>query len=328
MSAEFRVFHRLEEIPEDFGPSALTIGNFDGVHAGHRRILRRVVAVAAERGLRPSALTFDPHPTRIVAPARAPRLMTTPAQRAEIMRAEGILQVVILPFDQKFSHLAPERFVEQIVVESLGARAVLVGDNFRFGFQHAGDTRLLAALGERLGFTTEIVPAVRLRGETVSSSAARRLIQAGQVSRAARALERPYGVEGDVIPGHGVGSRQTVPTLNLRTSAELLPAAGVYVTRTFDLDCGQQWDSVTNVGYRPTFGGNELTIETFLLTWLTGDPPRRIRVEFLYRLRDERKFPSPAELKVQILRDVRRAQAFFRRASRWVSGRPPDRAVS
>ncbi len=317
-----RVYHSLDEIPPDFGPSALTIGNFDGVHAGHRRILRRVVEVAAERRLTPSVLTFDPHPTRIVAPSRAPRLMTTPEQRAHLMESEGIRHVVILPFNQPFSELSPERFVEQILVQSLGARAVLVGENFRFGHKHAGDIRLLAELGNRFSYTIEVVPAVTLRGAMVSSSTARLLVAAGQVSKAARALSRPYGIEGEVVPGRGVGSKQTVPTLNLRTSAELLPATGVYVTQTYDLDSSRNWPSVTNIGYRPTFDGEGLSIETFLLSWLTGDPPARIRVDFLERLRDERKFASPEDLKVQILKDVRRAQAFFRRVEKWVKTGP------
>jgi len=328
MSTDCRIYRSLEDIPEDFGPSALTIGNFDGVHAGHRRIMRRVAAVASERGFKPSALTFHPHPTRIVAPARAPRLMTTPEQRVEIMAEEGIRQVVILPFSEEFSHFSPERFVEEILVRRLKVQAVLVGGNFRFGYRHAGDTRLLAGLGGRFGFTTEIVPAVRLRGEVVSSSAARGLIAAGQVSRAARALERPYAIEGRVVPGHGVGSKQTVPTLNLSTDAELLPATGVYVTRTYDLEGPGEWDSITNVGYRPTFGGTDLSIETFLLSWLTSESPVRMRLEFLHRLREERKFATPAELQAQILSDVRRAQAFFRRASKWVSGGSPVRSVS
>lgn len=328
MKPDYRVYRSLDELPDDFGPSALTIGNFDGVHAGHRRILRRVAAVAAEGGLESCVLTFHPHPTRVVAPARAPRLMTTPEQRTAIMAEEGIRHVVILPFNEEFSRIPPERFVEEILVRRLKVRAVLVGENFRFGYRHAGDTRLLSELGGRFGFTTEIVPAVRFRGEVVSSSAARRLIAAGQVTGAARALERPYAIDGRVIPGRGIGSKETVPTLNLATDAELLPATGVYVTRTHDPDTGRVWQSVTNIGYRPTFGGSDLSVETFLLSWLTGEAPRRIHLEFLYRLREERKFASPAALKTQILADVRRAQAFLRRIRKWVRGSSPVQAVS
>ncbi|MCC6857197.1 MAG: bifunctional riboflavin kinase/FAD synthetase [Bryobacterales bacterium] len=317
MPSVFRVFRSLDEIPPDFGPSAVTIGNFDGVHAGHRRILRRIVSVAAARGLKASAVTFDPHPATVVAPSRAPVLLTTPQQRAGLMRAGGIEQVLIVPFDLEFSRITPERFAREVLAGRLGARVVLVGENFRFGHRHAGDTRLLKELGAGLGFETEIVPAVKVRGVLVSSSAVRKLISSGDVSRAARLLEKPYALEGRVVPGQGVGSRQTVPTLNLEPPGELLPRTGVYITRTEDPDHGRHWPSVTNVGYRPTFHGDRLTIETFLLAWLSGDPPGRIRVEFLKRLRDERRFPSAAELKNQILRDVARAQAFFRRCGKW-----------
>lgn len=310
-----KVYRSLNAVPADFGPAALTIGNFDGVHFGHRRILRRLKAIAAERAWKPSVLTFDPHPTRVVAPERAPHLMTSPERRCELMAEEGIEQVLILPFTRELAQLSPEEFVSRLLVGRLGARAVLVGDNFRFGHRHAGDVRILADLGRRLGFETEIVPAVRCRGRVVSSSGIRELLQAGCVSLAARLLQHPYGLEGEVVSGRGVGSKQTVPTLNLATLAELIPARGVYVTRTRDLDGGRQWNSITNIGYRPTFGrSDELSIETFLLHPPAGDSPRHIEVEFLWRVRDERKFASPEELKAQILKDVDVARRYFRHA--------------
>jgi riboflavin kinase/FMN adenylyltransferase len=301
---------------DHFGPSALTIGNFDGVHAGHREILQRVVELARERGWKPSVLTFDPHPARIVAPERAPRLLTTPEERARLMRAEGIEQVLILPFTPELAAFTPERFVREIVVERLEARAVLVGDNFRFGHEHAGDTRLLAELGRQYGFLVEALPAIRMRGRVVSSSEVRRLIDAGNVALAGRLLERPYALTGEVVSGQGIGSKQTVPTLNLAPAAEVFPARGVYITRTGDLEAGRRWNSVTNIGTRPTFGGDSVTVETFLLDPLEGASPRAIRVEFLRRLREERRFADAASLKQQILRDVGRAQTYFRRVSR------------
>ncbi len=299
---------------EHFGPTALTIGNFDGVHAGHREILRRVVELARERGWKPSVLTFDPHPARIVAPERAPRLLTTPEDRARLMREEGIEQVLILPFTLELAGFSPERFVREIVVERLEARAVLVGDNFRFGHQHAGDTRLLAELGLRYDFLVEAVPAVRMRGRVVSSSEVRRLIETGSVGLAGRLLARPYALEGEVVSGQGIGSKQTVPTLNLAPAAEVMPARGVYVTRTTDAASGHRWISVTNIGTRPTFGGDSVTVETFLLDPLEDASPRAIRVEFLKRLREERRFEDAAALKAQILRDVARVKTYFRRA--------------
>jgi riboflavin kinase/FMN adenylyltransferase len=309
-----RIFGSLEEARGAFGPAALTIGNFDGVHTGHTQILRRVCEVAKERGLKASALTFDPHPTKIVAPERMPRLMTTPEQRCRVMEQEGIAQVLILPFTRELSQISPEQFVRGILVEALDARAVFVGANFRFGHKHAGDTHLLQELGVKLGFEVEVIPPVTIRGVAVSSSEIRRRIELGDVSRAARLLGRPYALEGDVVRGHGVGAKQTVPTLNLSTPAEALPGRGVYISKTHALDqSGSDWPSVTNVGYRPTFGGDELSIETFLLAQLEGPAPGRIRVEFLRRLRAEKKFANPEELKAQILRDVGRAQSYFRR---------------
>ncbi len=316
MPAAPRVFRSLEEIPAGFGPCALSIGNFDGVHLGHRQIFRQVVALARERGWRASAMTFHPHPARVVAPERAPHLLSTPEERVAWMAAEGIEQVLILPFTEAFSHLTPEEFLGRLVAARLGARAVLVGGNFRFGYRQSGDPAVLAALGRRFGFDATVVPSVRLRGWPISSSAVRRWIEAGHVSRAARLLARPYGLSGEVVSGFGIGSKQTVPTLNLKTGAEVLPARGVYITGVLDLDDGRRWPSVTNIGFRPTFQGESLTIETYLLAPLNGETPRRIRVDFLRRVREERAFPSAESLKSQILRDVARAQAFFRRAAR------------
>ncbi len=306
------IFRGLEEASGRFGPCALSIGNFDGVHAGHRRIFRRVVEWSHEQGWKPSALTFDPHPARIVAPQRAPRLLTTPEQRAALMAAEGIQQILILPFTREVAHLTPEEFVRDVLVGRLGVRAVLVGSNFRFGHLHAGDTARLAELGRQYGFVTEVVPAIKLRGRVISSSEIRRLIESGDVAKAARLLARPYSVEGEIVPGRGIGSAQTVPTLNLNTPSEVLPAPGVYITRTQDLDSERAWTAVTNVGFRPTFGGSGLSVETFLLDRLVGEPPCRIRLDFLRRLRGERKFPSAESLKAQILRDAERARRYFR----------------
>jgi riboflavin kinase / FMN adenylyltransferase len=309
-----QVYHTLSETPADFGPSALTIGNFDGLHKGHRGIIRRVVAIAREHGWKPSVLTFDPHPTRVVAPERTPSLLTSPLKRAELMREEGIEQVLILPFDRPLAALTPEEFVRTVVAGRLGAKAVFVGENFRFGRGQAGDVRLLAELGRRYGFTAQAIPAVSCRGRIVSSSGVRELVRRGEVSRAARYLERPYSLCGEVVRGRGVGSQETVPTLNLETTAEIIPANGVYVTRTSDLDDGRRWRSISNIGYRPTFGESEkLTIETFLLDPLELGAPRRIEVEFLWRVRPERRFEDSAALKQQILRDVAAAGRFFRR---------------
>ncbi len=315
-----KVFRSLEAVPRDFGPCALTIGNFDGVHLGHRKILRRLVEMAGERGWKSAALTFDPHPTRIVAPARTPLLLTSPERRAELMATEGVDQVLILPFTLEVAALPPDAFVRDLVVARLGARAVLVGENFHFGRDQSGDVSTLRQFGLSAGFETEIVGALTCRGRRVSSSAIRELLPAGRVSLAARFLGRPYSLDGEVVGGRGIGSKQTVPTLNLQTAADVIPATGVYATRTRDLNDGREWNSITNIGRRPTFGGSDrLTIETFLLDPFDGRDPAHIRVAFLCRMREERKFSSAEELKSRILKDARAAQAYFRRLAGWTS---------
>ena len=301
--------------------SAVTIGNFDGVHVAHRELFRCVIEAARENGLRPLVLTFDPHPASVVKPDKAPRLLTTMEERRALIREAGIEDVVVLPFAAEIARLSPQEFVERVLIERLQARIVVVGDNFHFGHRQSGDTKTLTELGQRFGFETRIVGAVKRRGHMVSSSSVRRLVEAGNVALAARLLERPYSLAGDVVPGEGIGSKQTVPTLNLQTKAEALPARGVYITRTRDLDDGRRWNSITNVGYRPTFDGHTLSIETFLLQPLKEPSPKHIQVEFCRRVRDERKFDSPEELKAQILRDVGRAQAFFRRLAGWIPAR-------
>lgn len=327
-----RIFRSLEEARPGFPPSAVTIGNFDGVHAGHRELMRRTVRLARELGVKPSALTFHPHPATVVAPERIPRLLSTPDERCALMAAEGIEQVLIMPFDAALSHLSPEEFFRQVVVQDLGARAVVVGENFRFGYRQAGGTEDLKRLAAEHGVRAEIVPPLEIRGVRVSSSEIRRLLAEGNVSRANRLLERPYSISGSVVPGAGRGSREVVPTLNLETSSldeatAALPASGVYVTRTEDLDADRRWNSITNVGYRPTFDGRHLTIETYLLDPFEPPSPRRIRLEFLRRLRPERKFQSAAELRAQIAIDVEAALAFFRRLERFrpslLARRPP-----
>jgi riboflavin kinase/FMN adenylyltransferase len=322
MPGGFRVFTNLEEATGQFGPSAVTIGNFDGVHRGHQRLLQRVGEEAQVQGLRPSVVTFDPHPAQVVAPGRAPRLLNTPRQRTEWMRRAGIEQVLILPFDLPFSQRPAEDFVGDVLAARLGARVVVVGENFRFGRGHLGDTALLVSLGSRYGYKVSVVPALRVRGRMVSSSEVRRLVEAGKVALAARLLGHAFALSGDIVTGRGVGSRKTVPTLNLAAGSGVLPATGVYVTRTRELDNGRAWPSVTNVGCRPTFGGGDLIVETFLLDPLEGETPRRISVEFLHRLREERKFEDAGRLREQILRDVARARAWHRRAKRWL--RPVD----
>jgi riboflavin kinase/FMN adenylyltransferase len=311
-----KVFRSVLDVPQDFGPSAVTIGNFDGLHIGHREIMQRLTAIAREGGLIPTVLTFDPHPARVLAPDRAPPLITTVEQKLRRFEGEGIEAVLLLPFSLEFAKLTPEEFATQILAQTLKARCVLVGGDFRFGHRQSGDVETLRALGTRLGFTLQPIAEIGARGERVSSSAIRKLVMAGRVSRACRTMGEPFALEGDVVKGQGIGSKKTVPTLNLAPGNELLPKTGVYVTRTRDRDSGRDWRSITNVGYRPTFGGDSLTVENFLLDPFDGDTPARIEVAFLAFMRDERKFENPELLKAQILQDVRAASGFHRRLAR------------
>jgi riboflavin kinase/FMN adenylyltransferase len=294
--------------------TVVTIGNFDGVHIGHRHLLREVVEAAAKVGAKPAVLTFDPHPARVVAPERAPRLLSTMEERRALMAAAGIDEVMVLPFTAEVARLSPEEFVRDILVAKLGAKVVLVGENFRFGHKQAGDMDGLIALGKRYGFEVRHAESVTCRGQVVSSSAIRKFIETGDVGMAWRFLGRPYSIVGDVVRGRGVGSKVTVPTINMTTAAEVLPATGVYVTRTLEIGTGRRWNSISNIGYRPTFesAAPELSIETFLLDPLFGDAPSRIVVTFLHRVREEKKFESPELLKAQIFRDVKQARSFFR----------------
>jgi riboflavin kinase/FMN adenylyltransferase len=300
-----------------FGPSAVAIGVFDGVHTGHQELLKATVKAARELGAKPTVLTFDPHPACVVAPDRAPKLLYPVDERCRLLKQYGIEQILVLPFTKEVAQLPPEDFAEGILAAGLHPRAVIVGETFRFGYRQGGNVNTLREFGAKSGFEIRAIPAVRRRGVVVSSSEIRKMVEIGAVEKSGRLLGRPYSLSGDVVKGHGIGHKQTVPTLNLSTSAELLPMRGVYVTRTSDLDDERKWNSITNIGVRPTFGGDlAMSIETFLLSPFSEPTPSRIKVEFLRRVREERKFETPEALKSQIMRDVGRAQALFRRLAK------------
>ena len=310
------VFYSLEEARHGFGPCAIAIGNFDGVHIGHRSLIRKTVAYANANGLVPGVLTFHPHPAVVVAPERVPEMICTLEERVQLLLAAGAKHILVLPFTADVAGLKPEEFVSQILIDGLDTRAVFVGENFRFGHRQAGTPEVLRALGQQHGFLSQFLKPVTFRGEIVSSSLIRNYLASGNVSRAARLLGRCFAIEGQIVTGHGVGAKQTVPTLNLRPSPGQVTPRGVYITETISTSDSRRWPSITNVGVRPTFGGDELTIETFLLDPLGTGSPEHIRVEFRRFVRTERQFPNPAELKTQILRDVARAQRYWRRVSK------------
>jgi riboflavin kinase/FMN adenylyltransferase len=293
--------------------SVLAIGNFDGIHLGHQAILRATVDRAQTLNAVSTALTFDPSPRKVLHPESAPPRLSTNAQRLEWFNALGLEAVVVLPFTLDLARLSPAEFVEQILVRDLSVRAILVGENFRFGHKQAGDVKLLSELGAKHGFDVVIVPPVVYRGEVVSSTIIRREVAEGDVSHAARLLGRPFALTGEVVSGTGTGRRFTFPTLNLAAEQELLPARGVYITRSCFEGQTRSHRSVTNIGLRPTFNGSSLSIETHLLDTQLATAPKRMEVRFWKRLREEKKFTGPEELRAQIASDIARANKFFSR---------------
>jgi riboflavin kinase/FMN adenylyltransferase len=296
--------------------SVLAIGNFDGIHLGHQAILRATVERARALNAVSTALTFDPSPRKVLRPESAPPRLSTNAQRMDWFNALGLEAVVVLPFTLDLARLTPEEFVLQILVRDLHVKAVLVGQDFKFGHKQAGNAKLLSDLGKLHGFEVVIVPPVLYRREVVSSTIIRREVACGDVSHAARLLGRPFALTGEVVSGTGTGRRFTFPTLNLAVEQELLPARGVYITRTCFEGETRSHRSVTNIGMRPTFNGSALSVETHLLDLEMETTPKRIEVRFWNRLREEKKFNSPEELRAQIARDIARANKFFSRLRR------------
>ncbi|HZU22000.1 MAG TPA: bifunctional riboflavin kinase/FAD synthetase [Terriglobales bacterium] len=306
-----QVFRSFEQVPDDFGPAVVSVGNFDGVHAAHREVLARVVSRARETAGRAVAVTFEPHPMRVLRPDLAPRLITTPAVKLRLLAETGIDAVLLLPFTRDLSLMQPREFATEVLCRRLHTREVHEGFNFHFGHRAQGDVEMLKAMGAELGFAVVVYEAQRMRGDVVSSSRIRELIAAGKVARANRLLGRCFSIVSNAGRGRGYGHRFTVPTINLTRYDELTPRDGVYVTCT---RVGQErFQSVTNIGTRPTFGTESFAIETHLLNFhpVEVNSETEIEIGFLYRLRDEQKFPSVEALREQITRDVRRATHYF-----------------
>lgn len=310
-----KIFRSLAEIPVDFGSVVATIGNFDGVHCGHRWVIDRVNARAHELGLRSLALTFDPHPVRVLRPEAAHSLITPLHSKLEQLATTGIDATLVLPFTQEISRLTPEAFARLILRDAMRVREVHEGENFRFGYRAAADMQGLAELGAQLGFTVHAYSPFLVRDAAISSSRIRTLIAAGDVSHARALLGRPFSLESTPASGRGYGTRYTVPTINLAPYPELLPGNGVYVTQIVigEGAAGERFNAVTNVGNRPTFGEDSFAVESHLLDFhpiaLAEDTP--VSVSFLVRLRAEMRWPSPEALRAQIALDVQRAARYF-----------------
>ncbi len=314
-----QIFRKLEEVPATDGGTVVTVGNFDGVHCAHQAVLAEVVKRARALEARSLAVTFEPHPMRILRPDAAPRLLTPLEMKLELLARAAVDAVLLLPFTRDLSLTPPEDFAREVLSLGLRAREVQEGENFRFGHRAQGDVRQLADFGRKFGFLVKIYPALRIRGETVSSSRIRELLAEGKVSRVRHLLGRPFAIRAHPGRGRGYGHRYTVPTINLARYDEMVAQDGVYITRT--RVGSERFDSVTNVGNRPTFGGDSYAIETHLLKFhpleVTADT--QVEICFLRRLRPEIKFPSIDALRDQIARDVHRARRYFALAGRRVA---------
>jgi len=379
-----KVFHKPDDIPHDFGPSFVTVGNFDGLHRAHRTVLDEIARRAKSANGVSVVVTFEPHPVRILRPDQNFKLLTPTPEKIRLFETTAVDAVLLLPFTRDLSLMTPHQFAHEILKRRLHVREVHEGYNFHFGRKAAGNVQVLRELGREMGFEVHEYPEMRLRGEHVSSSHIRKLLaEEGRVSRARHLLGRPFSILSFPGRGRGYGAKYTVPTINLARYEELVPKDGVYITRTrigqvqpsqdalplvskmgfgkgtalavpsaaardaalaaegrsstprepfsehaveaapsksstepsTDSQTGECFDSVTNVGNRPTFGADSFAIESHLLNFhpitLTADT--EVEIHFLERLRDEIKFPSVEALKEQIGRDVRKAQKYFRR---------------
>jgi riboflavin kinase/FMN adenylyltransferase len=307
-----QVFHQLADVPAGFGPTIVSVGNFDGVHRAHLRVLREIVARAQQQTIKAVAVTFEPHPTRILRPEANFKLLTPTPEKVRLLGSAGVDAVFLLPFSRDLSLLTPTEFARQILQQGLQAREVHEGYNFHFGHKASGNVTSMVELGRELGFETVSYSEMRLRGEPVSSSHIRKLLSEGKVSRARHLLGRSFSILSTPGRGRGYGSKYTVPTINLSRYEELVPKDGVYITRTRVAE--ECFDSVTNIGNRPTFGADSFAIETHLLNFhpldLTSETP--VEIFFLARIREEIKFPSVEALREQIGRDVKQAQRYLR----------------
>ena len=294
------------------GPTALAIGNFDGVHRGHRALLAHLCDTARAVALPPAVLTFEPHPREFFSPASAPARLTTLREKIELLADAGVEQITVCRFDAAFAALSADEFVERVLVRGLRARHLIVGDDFRFGRGRAGDFASLRAAGARHGFAVEAMGSVTVDGERASSSGVRRALAAGDMEHAARLLGRPYVIDGQVTRGQQLGRQWGFPTANLRIKHNPLPMTGVFAVEVGGLGV-RPLPGVANLGVRPTVDGTRPLLEVHLFDFDRDIYGAHISVRFVHKLRDERRFPDFDALKAQIAADATEARLFFLR---------------
>ncbi len=292
-------------------PHAVTIGNFDGLHRGHQAMLARLKEEAAKRSLQSCVLTFEPHPREFFAPGEAPARLSSLREKSELIAAAGIDRLHVCRFNQRFSSLSPDDFIRQVLVNSLGTRWLLVGDDFRFGARRAGDFSLLQEAGARLGFEVESLPTVNVENKRASSTAVREALAVGDMQHARELLGRPYSISGHVMHGNKLGRQIGFPTANIQLQHNRPPLSGVFAVEVCGLN-GAPLRGVASLGTRPTVHENgNPTLEVFIFDFRDDLYGRRLRVDFLKKLRDEEKYPDLDALINQINRDVDNARAFF-----------------
>src|SRR5208283_2941552 len=306
-----QVFHKLEDVPPQFGPTVVSVGNFDGVHLAHLEVVKRMEESARLVGGKSVVVTFEPHPLRILRPDVAPKLLAPLPVKLRLLEQAGVEAVLVLPFTRDLSLMTASDFAREVLAGTLHAREVHEGYNFHFGHKAQGNVNTLHTLGKEMGFQAVVYPELTLRGHHVSSSEIRSLIADGQVAKARALLGHPFNVFSNPGRGRGYGHKYTVPTINLSRYDELVPADGVYITW---LRIGDEcFDAVTNVGNRPTFGPDSFAIESHLLNFHPIEVLAQTDLEliFLKRLRPEIKFPSVEALREQIAHDVHKARRYF-----------------
>lgn len=309
------VFRSVDAVPVDFGPSVVTIGNFDGVHCGHRSVIAEVVTRAHALKAKAVLVTLDPHPAMVLRPDKAPKLITPTSLKLRLLRETGLDAILVIPFTAEVARTTARDFARTVLRDRLHAVEVHEGENFRFGYQAEADIDGLAALGREFGFGVKTYTPKQMGHEIVSSSRIRASLARGDVSVARHLLGRPFAVDSTPARGRGYGTQYAVPTINLAAYGGLLPENGVYVTelRIGEGEDAVRFDAVTNVGNRPTFGEDSFAVESYLLRFrpVALDEETPLQLTFLKRLRGERRWPSPAALKAQIGLDVARAERWF-----------------
>lgn len=310
-----QIFRSLDELVSNTQRSVASVGNFDGVHLGHQLVLKSMVDRARELGAQSAVVTFDPHPSHVLHSSRRTPLITPLSQKLDLLAASGIDLTLVLEFNEELRRWSPREFAKRVLCDALHTVEVHEGETFRFGYGAAADVASLSELGREFGFTVRAYEPRIIDGAPISSSRIRALIAAGDIADANALLGRNFSIDSTPAHGRGYGTRYTVPTINLAPYAELLPAIGVYVTKLAvgEASNARIFQGVTNVGNRPTFGADSFAVETHLLDFepIALDESTPLELSFLHRLRDERRFASPEELRAQIMRDVAEAKKIF-----------------